>query len=107
MSWCSRRPPVRPWNKSNFSRIFLNARKAIEDAGIPPHSMHAFRHTFASLCLKKMEYKDVGWVANQLGHSLQVFHGIYAHLIKERRDTSFMDPRLSLALSSVRDLREL
>ncbi|HXK23166.1 MAG TPA: hypothetical protein VMS55_10880 [Myxococcota bacterium] len=78
----------------------------LEEHGIPALNFHSYRHTFASLSvqhyLREHGSSDSAWIANQLGHSLEVFLNTYAHLIREKRDLGYLDLRGAGAAATAR-----
>jgi len=90
-------PRGKHWTSSNFERAFKKARIVLEENGIPALHFHCYRHTFASLSiqhyLRDHGSSDYAWIANQPGHSLEVFLNTYAHLVREKRDLGYLDLR--------------
>lgn len=92
-----RRTAVGPWIFADGSgRPVLDAqminrhwRDALEDAGVRYRRAYNCRHTFASLGLKAAA--NPAFLAEQLGHSLQIFYGTYVKWIKEGTDTAEHD----------------
>lgn len=64
-----------------FSRAFQNACKALE---IRPRSSYNCRHTAATMMLRAT--RDPAWVAQQLGHSIEMLYRNYHGVIYEERD---------------------
>ena len=65
----------------NFNRAF---RKALIDKNIPIRRGYNCRHTYASLGLTRGV--KPGFLASQLGHSMEMFFGRYATYIESARD---------------------
>lgn len=92
-----RRSAVGPWIFADAAgqpvldaqRINRHWRDALEDAGVRYRRAYNCRHTFASLGLKAGA--NPAFLAEQLGHSLQIFYGTYAKWIKESADTAEHD----------------
>lgn len=76
-------------------------KKHLENAGCPPLSFHAFRHTHASILLNAgLGYKEI---QTRLGHSqLSMTMDIYSHLSKtnEKRAVSLFETALEKIKSS-------
>ena len=70
------------WNRDPFYRRVF--RPSLVAAGLPPMRLHDLRHTAGSLMLSE-GYPD--WkVAQWLGHSPDVLHRIYAHILNSDWD---------------------
>lgn len=92
-----RRTAVGPWVFADSNgqpvldaqQINRHWRDALEDAGVRYRRAYNCRHTFASLGLKAGA--NPAFLAEQLGHSLQIFYSTYAKWIKEAADAAEHD----------------
>lgn len=77
---------------SNTFASYLNAAAVeLEKTGLPGYSSHAFRHTYASRMLMHLDGKDLKWLADQLGHGIEVLLSTYAHVMPQNRNVDFAD----------------
>lgn len=67
----------KPWDRDPFYRRVF--RPSLVAAGLPPMRLHDLRHTAGSIMLS--EGIEDWRVARYLGHSLDMLHRIYAHIL--------------------------
>ena len=80
-----------PLDERNVSRTWQRLRRRAVNEGVRPLTLHAARHTFASLAIESG--RSIRFVAEQLGHHDPAFTlKTYAHLMpSESEDMGFAD----------------
>ena len=78
-------------DSNGIGKMMRRAGVHLEAAGLPAYIPYSFRHTFASLCLQEFRGADLQWIANQMGHRVDVLLSHYAHVIPASRDMGFAD----------------
>lgn len=76
-------------------------KASLKRLGIRPRPAYNMRHTYATLCL--MAGAKPGWVAKQLGHSLEEFFKSYAKWLEsddDAREVSLIDQRIGMCAKS-------
>jgi len=74
----------RPYLPSSITHAWV---KLVRRCGLPGHSLHGCRHSYATLLLKQNVHPSV--VANQLGHSSsRTTLDIYSHAIPRLQETA-------------------
>ncbi len=81
------------------SRWFTRATRELQ---IPTSRPYDLRHSFASLLLQGGTPSTQ--VAEQMGHSVQVLHDNYAHVIGDFRGCGFIDPETAINQARGRDV---